>query len=139
METDLLAEKMRQGAEVLEKLAAMGVASVTVESIKEKPKASDAKPEGTEQDVQTSIESTITGTHITFRMPKPQEEKKETWQRNCTFLFVGAFVAFLGAIFLYLLFVRGCSTSPTPGSYSFRQSLSTTLETHEMRVPEKEE
>ena len=232
VETDLLAEKMRQAAEVLEKLAAMGVTSVNIESIKETPPASSAdpkppavdpktpttkpadkekdppaiKPETTEtkqgtpateqeapvaepadkdeepsdikpgtpeteqgtpateqeapaaepadkdeepsdikpgtpeteqgtpaQDGQESIESTITGTRITFKMPKPKEE---TRLKTCSIFFVGIVVGFLVAIFLYLLFLRGWSTSPTPGSHSFRQTLTTSLETHEVRVPE---
>ena len=202
VETDLLAEKMRQAAEVLEKLAAMGVTSVNIESIKETPPASSAdpkppavdpktpttkpadkekdppaiKPETTEtkqgtpateqeapaaepadkdeepsdikpgtpeteqgtpaQDGQESIESTITGTRITFKMPKPKERKEETRLKTCSIFFVGIVVGFLVAIFLYLLFLRGCSTSPTPGSHSFRQTLTTSLETHEVRVPE---
>lgn len=103
METESLAEKMRQGSAVLEKLAAMGATSVTVESIKETPNASDARQKPNNQDVQTSIESTITGTRITFRMPKPKEEKKEIWQRNCTIIFVVVFVVFLGFIAYYLI------------------------------------
>lgn len=101
METDLLAEKMRQGAEVLEKLAAMGVTSVSIESIKEPPNVSDAEQK--DKDGQESIGSTITGTRITFRMPRPKKEKKEIWQRICTFLFVGAFVGFLFFITYYLI------------------------------------
>lgn len=149
METDLLAEKMRQAAEVLEKLAAMGVTSVNIESIKETPPASSADPnvpdkgektsdtkQGTPaQDGQKSIESTITGTRITFKMPKPKEEKEEKWQKKCTIVFVIFFVLFLFFIG-YIIHKRVCFTNPTPGSHSFRQTLTTSLETHEVRVPE---
>lgn len=96
METDLLAEKMKQGAEILEKLTAMGATGVTVKSTNEtlSINVSGTGPSANTQDGQESITATISDKIITFTMPKPKKEKAY-WENICVTLFVFAFVGFL--------------------------------------------
>ena len=90
METDLLAEKMKQSAEVLEKLTAMGATGVTVNT-------SGAGQSANTQDGQESITATISDKTITFTMPKPKKEKAY-WENICVTLFVLAFGGFLAYV-----------------------------------------
>lgn len=99
METDLLAEKMRQCADVLEKLTAMGATGVTVKSTNEtlSINASGTGQSANIQDGQESITATISDKTITFTMPKPKKEKAY-WENICVTLFVLAFGGFLAYV-----------------------------------------
>lgn len=100
METDLLAEKMKQSAEVLEKLTAMGATGVTVNT-------SGAGQSANTQDGQESITATISDKTITFTMPKPKKER--AYRENiCVTIFVVAFVLFLGYVTILIWKCRKC-------------------------------
>lgn len=96
MGTDLLAEKMKQGAEVLEKLTAMGATGVTVTG-----------QSTNTQDGQESITATISDKTITFTMPKPKKERAY-WENICVTIFVVAFVLFLGYVTILIWKCRKC-------------------------------